>query len=531
VVQTTLALITEHAYFFVEEGIPLQALDLEAIGADFETRVYPRVTAAFGSESSPGVDSDPRIAILHASLSGAGGYVSSSDGFPRTAVPGSNEREMLYLDSSLLFLDAFFGSNQQALYSSIAAHELQLLVHANADPDEEAWVNEGLSQVASELVAIAPGANTSGLQSFLVAPDTQLNHWPAAGDTGVHYAASQLFFRYLLDHFGGRENASQLLSIQEDGIAGLEVYLVPFDATFLDVFANWLIANYLDEDDGPYSHADASAKVTTVTRIRNPGPGSGSVHQFAADYLEVEPPGGAATFTFEGAGQVSIGVPNRDGPFWWSGRGDGIDSRLTRELDLRGLETATLRFRTWFNTEANWDYAYVAASTDGGLTWRALGGSHTTEDNPVGLAYGPGFTGASGGPEPQWVQEEIDLTPFAGQKLLLRFEYVTDDAANLTGFAVDDIEIPELGIVDPADTAASWTAEGFRRIEGPLEQRYLLLLVRPGDLPIVTRVDLDADNRAVVPLDGPATIVVAAITEGTAEIAPYSWSLSGSFGP
>ncbi|MEE8369554.1 MAG: hypothetical protein V3S00_02155, partial [Dehalococcoidia bacterium] len=113
----------------------------------------------------------------------------------------------------------------------------------------------------------------------------------------------------------------------------------------------------------------------------------------------------------------------------------------------------------------------------------------------------------------------------------LRFEYVTDDATNLVGFAVDDIEIPELGIHDSADTAASWTAEGFRRIEGPLEQRYLLLLVRPGDLPIVTRVLLDAENRAVVPLDGPATIVVAAITEGTTEIAPYSWNLTGPLGP
>ncbi|MEE8369902.1 MAG: hypothetical protein V3S00_03920, partial [Dehalococcoidia bacterium] len=257
VIQATLALITEHAYFFVEEGIPLQALDLDMIGADFEARVYPRVTAAFGSESSPGVDSDPRITILHAALSGAGGYVTSSDGFPRAASPSSNEREMLYLDSSLLFIDALVGSSQQSLYSTIVAHELQHLVHVAADPGEEAWVNEGLSQVASELVAIAPGANTSGLQSFLVAPDTQLNNWPAAGHTGVHYAASQLFFRYLLDHFGGRENAFQLLSIQEDGIAGLEAYLAPFDATFLDVFANWLIANYLDEEDGPYSHADA----------------------------------------------------------------------------------------------------------------------------------------------------------------------------------------------------------------------------------------------------------------------------------
>ncbi len=531
VISATLHLITDHAYFFVEDGIPVQAIDLEAIGADFEARVYSRVTAAFGTESSPGVDSDPRITILHASISGAGGYVSLSDGFPVAAAPRSNEREMIYLDATLLYLDSLFGSTERALYNAVAAHELQHLVHANADPGEEAWVNEGLSEVASELVAMTAGANTSGLQSFLASPDTQLNYWPAGGDTGVHYAASQLFFRYLLDHFGGRENASQLLRIQEDGIAGVEAYLVPFDATFLDAFANWLVANYLDEEDGPYSHADTRARVTTTTTVRRLGQGSDSVHQFAADYLEVEPPDGEGIFTFQGVGQGSIGVPPRDGPFWWSNRGDGIDSRLTREFDLGGLEQATLRFWTWFDTERGWDYAYVAASTDGGLTWQALGGRHTTEDNPVGLAYGPGFSGSSGEDEPVWVREEIDLTPFAGQKLLLRFEYVTDDATNLAGFAVDDIEIPELGFHDPADSDRGWTAAGFRRIEGPLEQRFLLILIQPGDLPIVTRIPVDAGNRAVVSLDGPATIIVAAITEGTTEVAQYSWSLSAPAGP
>ena len=106
-----------------------------------------------------------------------------------------------------------------------------------------------------------------------------------------------------------------------------------------------------------------------------------------------------------------------------------------------------------------------------------------------------------------------------------RFEYVTADAANLTGFAVDDIEIPELGFQDPADSDRGWTAAGFRRIEGPLEQRFLLILIQPGDLPIVTRIPVDADNRAEVSLDRPATIIVASLTHGTTAVAWYSWAL------
>ena len=507
----TVRLITDHAYWFVEDGA--QAGSLATAAADFESQVYPTVTQAFGSEWSPGVDSDPRITILHARLSGAGGYVSASDEFPGTAVPRSNEREMLYLEADTT-------ASPGVVYNALAAHELQHLIHWHADPNEDVWVNEGLSEVAAELV----GGGTSRVQRFLASPDTQLNFWPGAGgDTRVHYAASQLFFRYLLDRFGGRDKAKELLAIKADSIAGVEQYLEPFKTTFREVFAGWVIANYRDEESGPYAHLNADARVAVTANISEPGGGADSVHQFAADYLEVDLPG-PHTFTFDGADDVSIGIPPRNGPFWWSNRGDSIDSRLTRELDLRNVPAATLRFRTWFDIEDGWDYAYVAASTDGGKTWKALRGRHTTDDDPVGAAYGPGYTGASGEGASGWLQEEIDLSAYAGKKLLLRFEQVTDDSTNLAGFAVDDIEVPELGFQDGADGDNGWTAEGFRRIEEPLAQDFIVQVVaRNGS---VKRVKLDASNRAEIALDGPSTVVVAAVTEGTAEEADYTWSLA-----
>jgi len=522
-VVATLRYVSDHAYLFVEEGIEVSPSTLAAIASDFEKEVYPAVTAAFGKEWSPGVDSDPRITLLHANLRGAGGYFSASDEFPRAASPRSNEREMLYLDAGAL--------SPGAAYNALVAHELQHLVHWNADADEDAWVNEGLAQVAAELVATA----TRGIQSFLLRPDTQLNFWPAGPeDTSAHYAGSQLFFRYLLDRYGGRERAAELLALPEDGTQGVNAYLKGFATTFEDIFADWVIANYLDEPSGPYSHAGADLRVTIATSIGRLGSGDGSVNQYAADYLEIDPPAGGAVFAFQGSQEVGLGPPPRDGTpsagsgqaFWWSNRGDGIDSRLTREFDLTGLSQATLRFWTWFDTERDWDYAYVAASTDAGRTWRALPGTQTTDHDPIGLAYGPGFTGASGGgDEPVWVQEQIDLTSFAGQKALLRLEYVTDDSANLGGFAVDDIEVPELGYRNDASTASGWQAEGFQRIEGPLKQRFILQRIVRGEPNRVERIELDAANSARVPLDGPATIVVAAVSDGAIVPATYSWSL------
>ena len=230
---------------------------LQRIGRDFEAAVYPRVTAAFGKEPSPGVDADPRISIVHAHLSGAGGYVTSTDSLPRAVAARSNEREAVYLDAS--FLDS-----PGADYNAVLAHELQHLIHYGVDPGEESWVNEGLSQVAAELV----GAAADGTASFLAEADTQLNDWPVGGP-GVHYEESELFFRYLLDRFGGRENAAALVAEPGDGIAGVDAYLRDFDTTFEDVFADWVIANYLDEPSGPYAHegVDLSPPAATAAAV------------------------------------------------------------------------------------------------------------------------------------------------------------------------------------------------------------------------------------------------------------------------
>jgi hypothetical protein len=262
--------------------------------------------------------------------------------------------------------------------------------------------------------------------------------------------------------------------------------------------------------------------------------GEGDVHQFAADYIEVKLPQGDAVFSFAGAETVSAiaNEPYSGAGQWWSNRGDAIDSTLTAEFDLTRLASATLRFRAWYDIEENWDYAYVMASTDSGDTWHILPGRHTTEDNPLALAYGPAYTGKSGdGDTPSWVEEEVDLTPFAGQKILLRFEYITDEGVNLDGFAIDDIEIPKLGFFDDAEGDGPWQAEGFRRLTGPEHQRFVVQVIEMGQTTTVTTLPLDEVNSGEVRLSGfgstldKAVIVVAAVTDGTRQTASYRYSL------
>jgi hypothetical protein len=214
---------------------------------------------------------------------------------------------------------------------------------------------------------------------------------------------------------------------------------------------------------------------------------------------------------------------------WWGNQGDAIHSRLTRQLDLRDHALATLRFRAWHNIERGWDFSFVTASRDGGATWDILPGTHTVEDDAVGVSYGPGLTGASGG----WLREEVDLSAYGGGLVLIGFEYVTDDAFNLHGICLDDIEVPEVGFFDDAETDRGWLAEGFVRIANTVPQRFAVrvVTVRIDGSVDVADIPLDDHNAGVLRLDGggegleSVSVVVSSLTRYAGEAAAYTLEL------
>ena len=214
-----------------------------------------------------------------------------------------------------------------------------------------------------------------------------------------------------------------------------------------------MLANYLDEDDGPLGYRDRGVRVRDVELMFVHGEVQGRLPQFSASYVDLRLGMGDALVSFEGDPDVSqVGTRCHSGVrCWWGNRGDSIDSTLTREFDLTGLDAATLEFWTWFQLEVNWDYVYIEASADGGATWTVLDGLHTTSEDPVGNNFGAGFTGFSR----NWLQESVDLTPYVGGKVLVRFEYITDDAVYLDGVLIDDIAIPE--IASSTTPIRTWT--------------------------------------------------------------------------
>jgi hypothetical protein len=530
---TTAALgyLTPHLYLWVGEGSDFDQEALKRSAERFESQIYPTNREFFGSEWTPGVDNDPHIHVLQASGLGSSvaGYYSSADEYSALVNPYSNEREMFYINADKL-------QPGTESYESVLAHEFQHMIHWAVDGDEDTWVNEGFSELASYLNGYDVGGSD---YAFSRTPDTQLTSWPdSPSQAGANYGASFLFAAYFLERFGDQALRS-VVSHQANGASGFEAILTEQGLTFEDVFANWLIANYLNDTElagGRYGYRDLAVGPAYLDQIHADYPvqRSATVHQYGADYIELRG-GEDLTIAFAGSTEVKL-VPNdphSEKHLWWSNRGDSSNMTLTRSFDLTGLSQATLKAWLWYDIEEDWDYAYIEVSTDGGQTWDIMKGQYTTDSNPNGNSFGHAYTGKSGSADeaPNWVEEEIDLTPYVGQEILLRFEYITDGAVNHVGLCVDDIAIPELGYFYDAESDDQWAAEGFIRTDNILSQRFLVQLIVLGPDVRVQRMELDEaqTGRLVVEdlgkgVEG-AVLVISALAPVTTELASYEYSI------
>jgi hypothetical protein len=521
--------ITDHAYWWVEEGYDLSDEALSLSAERFENQAYPTNRDFFGSEWTPGVDGDVHINILMGNVPGIAGYFSASNSFSKLAEPYSNEREMFFIN-----LEAISPGNDH--FDSVLAHEFQHMIHWNQDRNEDTWVNEGLSELASFV-------NGYGASSFVGAytaiPDTQLDAWgDAPGASLPHYGLSFLFMAYFLQRYG-EETMQAVVANPNSGIAGFNEVLANHGYTerFDDIFADFLVANYLQDPtagEGLWGYQNLTMEPVSLTERYSSYPveQQTTVYQYGGDYIELQ---GEGDLTIDFTGSTRVKVLDNDAHSglyqWYSHRGDETNTSLTRAFDLSQVPTATLKYWTWYDIEADWDYAYVEVSTDGGTSWTILQTPHSATENPSGNAFGPGYTGASGD-GPVWLEESLDLSPYTGQELLVRFEYVTDDAVNRPGWAIDDISIPEIGFFDDAETGLNgWQAEGFVRIDNILPQQFQVQVVELGDDVTVRPLPLDATNSGTITIEGlgstvdRAILIVTGLAPVTTQPASYQYKL------
>ncbi len=492
--QVTAALraVGEHIYLWVEDGVKLPPETLAELIEAFDTRIYHQARALWGSEDVPGIDGDPRVYALFAFGMGpsVAAYFASEHTNPTAAVPTSNQHEMLFFN--LDALGTFFRADDVA---GVMAHEFQHMIREAQDSNEDSWLDEGFSMF-TELHLGYPYNSVGFAHSFLAAPNTQLNTWPENDTTLPHYGASLLFVTYFYERFG-LDALRQLSAHPANGLASVDAVLAELGGPDADtLFADWALANALQDAslaDGRYGYSLLTLSSAPSAQIVPAYPFEQAVsgaNQYATTYflltgldgfsaLEIalaDLPPAAPLFPAKAASGARV---------WYSNRADDSSTRLTRAFDLTGVDSAALEYSVWYHIENLWDYGYVMVSADGGATWTPLATAYTTDANPHNNAYGPGYTGSSGG----WLLERVPLDDYTGQEILVRFEMITDDAVNQAGMVIDDVRIAEIGYAsDFEDDAGGWQAEGWVWVENALPQRaWVQVAQRAGGELAVTR--------------------------------------------
>lgn len=503
-VNARLIYINDYLYIWLEEGLMTDEVRVKEAADIFSDSVYGPVREVFGSEWSPGIDGDPRLHILMTDDLGPGiaGYYYSNSQYPRQAIETSNEREMFFVDYGMINYGVPY-------FISLLSHEFQHMIHWANDSNEESWLNEGLSELS---VYVAGYGISDFSPYYLASPGSQLNNWPQ-NDRGRIYGGGFLFSLYFLERYG-IDAVKMLVADDANGMDSVQNTLTAINAldpltdkavTGQDFYADWSIANYMNDTsvgDGRYGYQDEAAarlphaSITANYNVPQISLVDQSIEQWSTHYYRLE--GGSTeqtlTLTFDGNDTVPLfPISAYSGDYaFWSNRVNQGDARLTRAFDLSNVDAATLNFYTWYAIEDEWDFAYLLVSTDAGATWQIVPTDKTTDRNRHGTSYGMGYTGFSG----DWVPQTVDLTPYVGQEILIRFEYVTDDATLEAGFLVDDVSIPEIGYFEDFEgEAEGWNAEGWVKVNNTLKQSFVIhtIMTQADGSHTVTRL-LSADE-------------------------------------
>jgi hypothetical protein len=332
--------------------------------------------------------------------------------------------------------------------------------------------------------------------------NTEAEKWLAYG----HYGAEKAFAVYLLEQFGP-QFIQDVFRNPLPGVESIEAELnrLPGQPDFDEVYANWLVANLLDQpmlDGGQwgYREYDPIRPIRFVFETFPGDPIYNFLLPYGARYYELRSDRDVHV-SFAGDTLAHLAPVNPAGGqfVWYSTRGDESEFQLTRAFDLTGQASATLTYKVWYDLEPYYDFAYVEISTDGGQTWTVLEAPGSIANSYVTGAYGWSYTGTARG----WVDESIDLAPYAGGPVLIRFEVITDFTVNRPGLMLDDIAIPEIGFFDDVESeSGGWEAVGFIRSANVVPVNWVVWVIKTSDPTTVERISLDELQRANFTLSG-----------------------------
>ena len=140
------------------------------------------------------------------------------------------------------------------------------------------------------------------------------------------------------------------------------------------------------------------------------------------------------------------------------------DARLTSPVSMNLPANATLEFA--YQVEAEISGAFPDSAYDGGVVEISADGGAFQPVFPASPGYNKTFRTTAGGGNPftgpmpgipcysgsvtVWTQQSVDLSPFGGQDIQIRFRFGSDQNTNSEGWYVDNVEVyAPLIVVEP----------------------------------------------------------------------------------
>jgi hypothetical protein len=213
----------------------------------------------------------------------------------------------------------------------------------------------------------------------------------------------------------------------------------------------------------------------------------------------------------------------------WSGNGNNINATAVTPVSVPTTDP-TLRFEAKYGAEFGYDYGYVVVSTDGGKTYTPIAG-----DKTVPGPQGQSLNGTTDGFEPH----SFDLSAYAGQDVLLGFQYISDGGVNEGGLLVDDITVGGAVVSDGSSLAAFSSPTEISPV--PVNNWNLKLIAYDEKNQIALQVEFNGKNS--VKLNWlqllfltvfPKVVAVVAYDEPTElvqQYAPYTLTVNGVVQP
>jgi len=256
-VSAMLVRITNQLLFYIEEewweklepaGKGKIAQAMIDLSAEFERKIYPELTSAFGHVPEHPADKSGKISVLfHRMKKDAGGYFRTGDQYLKLQYPLSNERNIIYLNISRI---------EEPLLPSYLAHEFIHLITFNQKQNlrnvsEETWLEELRAEFAPSFLNYNKEYKDSYLEKrvkvFLDYPGESLVRWR---NRLSDYGVINLFAQYLVDHYGVEILLDSLHS-NKTGIESINYALAKnnFQEDFAQVFTDWTVALLINDCD------------------------------------------------------------------------------------------------------------------------------------------------------------------------------------------------------------------------------------------------------------------------------------------